>query len=105
LLLSHDQFYKGQTAATRKEYGRGSVTFLGVVTNDYQLERDVVRDVFKRAHITMENYPEGVTVDWHNGLWIGVNYSDKTYIINKGNENFLIGGNELKPAGVAVWKE
>ncbi|MGF1585487.1 MAG: beta-galactosidase [Bacteroidales bacterium] len=105
IVTFNDQFYKGQTAVTRKEYGKGSVTFIGVVTNDYQLERDVVRDVFTQASIPLENYPEGVIIDWHNGLWIGVNYSDKTYIINKDTENFLIGGNELNPAGVAVWKE
>lgn len=105
IVTFNDQFYKGQTTATRKEYGKGSVTFMGVVSNDYQLERDVVRDVFKRAFIPFKDYPEGVIIDWHNGLWIGVNYSDKTYIIDKAKKHFLIGGNELKPAGVAVWKE
>lgn len=105
LVTFNDQFYKGQIAATRKDYGKGSVTFLGVVTNDFQLERDVVRDIFKQAAIPVKDYPEGVIIDWHNGLWIGVKYSDKPYKINKDNRNFLIGTNELQPAGVSVWRD
>lgn len=105
LVTFSDQFYKGQAASTRKDYGKGSVTFLGVVTNDFMLERDVVRDIFKQASIPVKDYPKGVIIDWHNGMWIGVNYSDKPYTINKNNRNFLIGTNELKPAGVSVWKE
>ena len=106
IVTFNDQFYKGKTAATRKEYGKGSVTFLGVVTNDNQLERDVVRDVFKRASIPVEAYPEGVIIDWHNGLWIGVNYSDKPYQISSSkNKKFLIGNNIIPSAGVSVWTE
>ena len=106
IVTFNDQFYKGKTAATRKEYGKGSVTFLGVVTKDNQLERDVVRDVFKRASIPVEEYPEGVIIDWHNGLWIGVNYSDKPYQISSSkNKKFLIGSNIIPAAGVSVWTE
>jgi beta-galactosidase len=100
-----DQFYKGQTAATRKEYGKGSVTFIGVVTNDNKLERDVVKDIFSRASIPFKNYPDGVIIDWVNGMWIGVNYSDKPYLLNSNNKKFLIGSNEIPVAGVSVWTE
>jgi beta-galactosidase len=101
-----DQFYKGQTAATRKEYGKGSVTYLSVITNDKKLERDVLKDVFTRASIPFENYPAGVIVDWVNGMWVGVNYSDKPYQITKSNSRkFLIGNDVIPVAGVSVWTE
>ena len=101
-----DQFYKGQTAATRMEYGKGSVTFLGVVTNDNKLERDVLKDVFTRASIPFKNYPAGVIIDWVNGMWIGVNYSDKPYqVSSSNNQKFLIGSDVIPVAGVSVWIE
>jgi beta-galactosidase len=78
-------FTEGQTAATRKEYGKGSVTYLSVITNDKKLESDVLKEVFTRASIPIENYPPGVIIDWVNGMWIGVNYSDKPYQITKSN--------------------
>jgi beta-galactosidase len=101
-----DQFYKGQTAATRKEYGKGSVTFIGVVTNDNKLERDVVKDIFSRASIPFKNYPDGVIIDYVNGMWIGVNYSDKPYQVTKTTkQKFLIGNDVIPTAGVSVWTQ
>ena len=106
LAVFGDQFYKGTTAATRKEYGKGSVTYLSVITNDKTLERDVVKDVFTKASIPFENYPEGVIIDWVNGMWIGVNYSDKPFQIKKTkNQKFLIGNQVIPTAGVSVWIE
>ena len=106
LVTFNDQFYKGQTAATRKEYGKGSVTYLSVVTNDKKLESDVLKDVFTKASIPFENYPAGVIIDWVNGMWIGVNYSDKPYQITKtNNQKFLIGSDVIPVAGVSVWTE
>jgi hypothetical protein len=72
---------------------------------DFQFEKDILKDIFKQAAIPAKEYPEGVIIEWHHGMWIGVNYSDKTYSIQKKNSHLLIGTNELKPAGVAVWKE
>ena len=101
-----DQFYKGTVAATRKEYGKGSVTYISVITNDKNLERDVLKDIFSKATIPFENYPPGVIIDWVNGMWIGVNYSDKPYQIEKTkNQEFLIGSGIIPAAGVSVWTE
>ncbi len=101
-----DQFYKGRIAATRKTYGKGSVTYIGVVTHDYQLEKAVVRDVFEKAGIPTRDYPPGVIIDWAQGMWIGVNYSDKPYALTVGKTaTFLIGGKEIPVAGVSVWIE
>jgi beta-galactosidase len=105
-LASHmDQFYKGKVAITRKDYGKGSVTYIGITSQDKLLERVVLQDIYRNAGLPIENYPPGVIVDWHNGFWIVVNYSDKVYTIEKDKKNFLIGNAELMPAGVAVWRD
>lgn len=101
-----DQFYSGKTAVTRKEYDRGSVTYIGVDSRDRNLEKAVLSDVYINAGIAVENYPPGVIVDWVNGMWIGVNYSDQPYTLPTDKRvNFLIGDRILKVAGVSVWTD
>jgi beta-galactosidase len=51
------------------------VTYLGVHTKDGRLEKEVLREVYKRAGIVTADYPQGVYVDWRDGFWVGVNYS------------------------------
>ncbi len=101
-----DQFYRGKTAITRKDYGRGSVTYIGIKSDDKSLERSVLQDVFKKAGIATENYSPGVIVDWVNGIWVGVNYSDQPYDLAGGRKKeFIFGNSKLPVAGRAVWIE
>ncbi|HWW77743.1 MAG TPA: beta-galactosidase, partial [Pyrinomonadaceae bacterium] len=72
-----NQFYAGQTAVTYRKLGKGSVTYVGVQTKDGQLEREVLREVYRRAGIVTEDYPQGVYVDWRDGFWVAVNYSSR----------------------------
>jgi beta-galactosidase len=100
-----NQFYAGQTAVTYRRLGRGSVTYVGVQTKDGRLERDVLREVYRRAHLTTEDYPQGVYVDWRDGFWVAVNYSSTPAEIGaaKGAE-IIYGTQPLKPADVLVWR-
>jgi beta-galactosidase len=100
-----NQFYAGQSAVTYRRQGKGSVTYLGVHTKDGKLEREVLRQVYKRAGIATEDYPEGVYVDWRDGFWVGVNYSSSPAQIHvpEGSE-ILLGNQSLKPADVLIWK-
>ena len=100
-----NQFYAGQTAVTYRRLGKGSVTYVGVQTKDGRLEKDVLREVYKRAGLTTEDYSQGVYVDWRDGFWVAVNYSSKPAEINppKGAE-ILYGSQPLKPADVLVWR-
>jgi beta-galactosidase len=100
-----NQFYTGQAAVTYRRVGRGSVTYIGVQTKDGRLEREVVREVYKRAGIATADYPPGVYVDWRDGFWVAVNYSSSpaSIPVPKGAE-ILYGGAPLQPAGVLVWK-
>jgi beta-galactosidase len=105
--LAHyaNQFYAGQSAATYRRLGKGSVTYIGVHTKDGSLEQAVLREVYKRAGIAIANYPEGVYVDWRDGFWVGVNYSSHAVNIPVPKESeVLIGKLPLKPADVLLWK-
>jgi beta-galactosidase len=100
------QFYAGQTAVTHRRFGKGSVTYVGVHTKDGRLEKEVLRQVYKRAGIATEDYPAGVYVDWRAGFWIGVNYSSSpANVSSPGGSEILLGSQPLKPAGVLVWKD
>jgi beta-galactosidase len=100
-----NQFYAGQSAVTYRKLGKGSVTYIGVHTKDGQLEKAVLREVYKRAGIAIENYPEGVYVDWRNGLWVAVNYSSRPANIPLlAGAQIQLGNQPLKPADVLVWK-
>jgi len=99
-----DQFYAGKTAVTYRKLGKGSVTYVGVHTTDGQLEKNVLREVMRRAGVTTENYPAGVYVTWRDGFWVGVNYSSTPVDLNIPNgANVLLGNRTLKPADVIVW--
>jgi beta-galactosidase len=100
-----NQYYSGQAAVTYRRLGKGSVTYIGVHTRDGRLEREVLREVYKRAGIPIADYPPGVYVDWRDGFWVAVNYSSMPADISlpKSSEK-LLGSQPLKPAEVLIWK-
>jgi beta-galactosidase len=100
-----NQFYSGQTAVTHRRLGKGSVTYIGVQTRDGRLEREVLRDVYRRAGIPTEDYPSGVYIDWRDGFWVGVNYSSAAAEIRlPAGAEVILGSSPLKPADVLVWR-
>jgi beta-galactosidase len=101
-----NQFYAGKSAVVTHKIGKGTVTYVGVDTDDAQLEKEVLRKVYTQANITTENYPKGVYVQWRDGFWVGVNYSSNNYELKiPENANMLIGNGILKSGGVSVWKD
>jgi beta-galactosidase len=100
-----NQFYAGQTAVTYRRVGKGSVTYVGVQTKEGRLEREVLREVYRRAGITTEDYPAGVYVDWRDGFWVAVNYTSAPVdiAVPQGAE-VIVGARPLKPADVLVWR-
>ncbi|WP_269243153.1 beta-galactosidase [Flavobacterium limnophilum] len=100
-----DQFYAGKSAVVINKIGKGTVTYIGVDTDDAKLERDVLKKVYEEAGATTENYPEGVYVQWRDGFWVAVNYSSTDYQLEiPAKAEVLVGNATLKPAGVTVWK-
>lgn len=101
-----NQFYKGKAAVVSRKLGKGTITFIGPDTDDGQLEKAVVNRIYKEAGIQVASYPEGVVVDWRDGFWVGVNYSDNPYTVSlPGSAKVLVGNKTIPPAGVVVWKD
>lgn len=104
LATYNDQFYKGKAAIVKHNIGKGSVTYIGVVTNDMKLEKEILKDNYTEAGASVENYPQGILVYWRDGFYVAVNYSSDNYEMNVSpSAKILIGEKFMKPAGVLVW--
>jgi beta-galactosidase len=105
LAVYANQFYAGKSAAISRKLGKGTVTYVGVDSEDGVFEKDVLKSVYNSAGINTENYPKGIYVFWREGFKIAVNYSSGDYqLAIPSNTRLLVGEKTLKPAGVAVWK-
>jgi beta-galactosidase len=100
-----DHYYAGGVAAVTRPLGQGSVTYIGVDSENGTLEAQLVRDVFNRANVATENLADGFLVDWRDGLWIATNFTDHTQPapISAGAK-ILIGTRDVPIAGVTIWR-
>jgi beta-galactosidase len=101
-----DQYYAGGVAAVTHRLGRGDATYIGVDSLNGELEAALIRGVFQRAGVAVEQFDNGFLVDWRDGFWVATNFTGKTQAapIPAGGD-VLIGGREVPTAGVAVWQE
>ncbi|WP_430390487.1 beta-galactosidase [Dyella sp. 20L07] len=101
-----DHYYAGKAAATTHKLGRGTVTMIGVSTDDGVLEREIVRSVYQRAGVAIEDLPKGVFVEWRGGLNVMVNYNTEPFSPTlPANAKVLHGQTPLAPAQALVWRE
>jgi beta-galactosidase len=101
----YNQFYAGKAAVTHRKLGKGTITYIGVCSDNDQFEKEVLKKVYESARVNIVELPEGVIVNWRNGFWVAINYASKNNIISiPDNANIVVGEKELKPAGVLVWK-
>lgn len=101
-----NQFYTGKAAVTSTKIGKGTVTYIGVDTKTGDLEKDILQQVYQRMGVETTNYPAGVWVNWRDGFWVAVNYTETPYqFVLPKNAKLLIGEQPLAPAGVLVWTE
>ena len=71
-----------------------------------ELERELVRDVYRRAGVAIEDLPRGAYLEWRDGLRVGVNYGNEPVAFPvPAGARVLLGTNPLPPAQVLVWKE
>ena len=106
--LAHyaDQYYAGGVAAVTHRLGRGVVTYIGVDSLDGNLEAALIRGVFMRAGVKVENFDDGFLVDWRDGFWVATNFTEKTQTAPiPDGASVLIGAREVPTAGVAAWQE
>ncbi|HRM47055.1 MAG TPA: hypothetical protein PLD64_11640 [Flavobacterium sp.] len=68
-------------------------------------ERQIVRTIYDRANVTIEDLPKGVFVEWRDGFYVGVNYTSEAINlpIPKGSK-IVVGQNPLQPAQAVIWK-
>jgi beta-galactosidase len=98
-------FYSGTAAVVFHKLGKGTVTYIGVDSKSGDLEKQVLTKLYKQQGILIENYPEGILVEYRDGFGIAVNYSDKVYEMNlPSGARILIGSKSIKTAEVLVWK-
>jgi beta-galactosidase len=98
-------FYAGTPAVVSRKLGKGTVTWVGVDTRSGGLEKQVLARVFAQRGTATEQYPEGVMVEYRDGLGIAVNYSDKAYEMTlPAGAEVLVGNTRLETADVLVWK-
>ncbi|MFD2585162.1 beta-galactosidase [Pedobacter vanadiisoli] len=104
--IYQDQFYKGKSAVVKRKIGKGEVTYIGVATADFELEKDILANTYTGTGATTENYPKGIYVYWRDGFYMAVNYSSTDYTFNlPKTAEVVIGKKTLEPAGVLVWTE
>lgn len=101
-----NHYYAGKAAATTRKLGKGTVTMIGVSTDDGALERQIVRSVYHRAGVAIENLPEGVFLNCRGGLCFLVNYSPRPFVPSlPATAELVLGRTPLAPARVLIWKE
>jgi beta-galactosidase len=106
--LAHyaDQYYAGDVAAVTRPLGRGTVTYVGVDTQDGALEAHLLRGVFARANVPVENFAQDFLVDWRDGFWVATNFTEKVHAAPiPAGATVLVGGRDVPTAGVTVWQE
>ena len=100
-----NQFYKGSAAVTSKKLGKGTVTYIGVASSDGEIERQIIRTVYKQAGVAIENLPKGVFMEWRDGFYVAVNYAQPNYQLTlPKNSKLLIGTQPLQQGQALVWK-
>ena len=98
-------FYAGKPAVITRKLGKGTVTYVGIDSNDGLIEKEVLKKLYAQLSIPVESYPAGVSVEYRDGFGIAVNYSDKTYSLRiPADLQILFGKREIPTGGVTVWK-
>lgn len=101
-----DHYYAGKAAATTRKLGKGTVTMIGVSTDDGELEREIVRSVYQRAGVAIEDLPKGVFIDWRGGFHFMVNYNPQPFSpVLPASAKIVHGQTPLAPAQTLIWKE
>jgi beta-galactosidase len=101
-----DHYYKGNAAAVTRGVGKGTVTYIGVESLGGELERELLRGVFERAHVAVRDLPDGLHIEWRDGFWVATNFTERTQSVPiPAGAKLLLGEKDIPPAGVTVWIE
>ena len=106
--LAHygDQFYQGKTAASTRRLGKGTISYIGVDTDDGALEQKLLQTVYRNAGVATLDLPKGVVLEWRDGFYVGVNYSNTPYHFPLSpRAKIVVGKNPVATAQAIVWYE
>lgn len=100
-----NDFYANKPAVIHRKLGKGTVTYIGVDSRKGDLEKAVLQKVYQVAGVPVMDLPQGLLIEYRDGMGIAVNYSDQTLDLPlaKGAKH-LIGQLPLPTTGVLVWK-
>lgn len=105
LAVYADQFYSGKAAAVTHRVGKGTVTYIAAATADGAFERKIVRDIYEKAEVKIEDLPKGVYIEWRDGFFVAVNYTDNEFKLPINEKSrIILGSNPLKSASSIVWQ-
>lgn len=101
-----DQFFKGRPAVTHRKLGKGTVTYVGVDTDNGDLEAAVMQKVYAEAKIKALDLPRYFYVHWRDGYWVAVNYNGEAVQAPvPANAKIIMGKSLVAPGEVCIWKE
>ena len=102
----NDQFYQGKAAASTRRLGLGSISYIGVESEDGSLEQQLLQTIYRSAKVSTLNLPKGVMIEWRDGFYVGVNYSNSPYRIPLNRKaTVVVGKNPVAPAQSIIWHE
>lgn len=98
------EFYEGRAAVTHRALGQGTVTHIGVDTQNGTLEKTILQKLYAQQHVPVMALPEGVWCDYRDGMGIVLNYADTPYTFPlDAQDEVLIGTPEIPSGGVLVF--
>jgi DNA topoisomerase-1 len=69
------------------------------------LEKEIIRSVYKKAGVAIENLPNGVFIEWRNGFYVAVNYAQTNFQIPLStNHKIIVGSQPLQQGQALIWK-
>lgn len=99
-----DQFYKDTPCVTFRKHKKGSVCYIGVMSEDFKLEEDVLRKFYRQAGADVLELPDYFFVEYRDGHFIAVNYTSENVNIPLSNKDKIVMGEKtVKPGHVTVW--
>lgn len=103
---SHSEgFYQSTPCVTYTKRGKGSVCYIGVMSDDFKLEQDVLRKFYSKAGAKILDLPDYFFIEYRDGYFVAVNYTSEDVELPELKGARIIKGNKtVGPGKVTVWK-
>lgn len=107
VLVCYDsEYYKGVLVVVFCDLDEGSVIYIGVWLDNWELEYELLCKVYGKVGVKIFNLFFYVFIEWWDGVYIVVNYSlNVVEVLVLDGVKVLLGGWQLELGGVMVWVE